>query len=527
MQLSAALRRDVDPVAATAGLLAAAAVHSILRLWLRPRPYGPNCYYLQRKDTGMNPFLRLFFGDFPAMIRGEPGDRAKQFRQLRERLGRKKLHMAWYSGFSVRVTLTSPEDVRHVLIDSADVYIKSVNIDFLQPLLGIHGLVTIRDEAYHSFQFHNVSHAFSANNIRAMGETTMRDGFAEMIRRLQAVVPKDEHPHDIEPGFRCVIHHSLTKATLSIISEAAFKTQDFATLADKPTESLISANVLMLLGPWLYTRLPLRRVRRQRGVRDAIAPMVRRVVSAARAKISTTPSGGAAGSDAGNQHSKKKLIDYLAENPELTEDMILDHSITFVFAGHDTTANALNWMMYLVATHPQVQETLAEELGSALAAGAMPSVELVRSLPYLQAVCLETLRFVPPVATVSREATRDDVLPSGTYIPPRTIVIISAALMHRDPDVWGADVDEFRPERWVEDPELRGRVTPCSFVPFAAGKRQCIGREFALLEMELCTAMFFRAFHVEWPKDEPKPYQVRGVVTRPKKPFSVILHHRN
>jgi len=224
----------------------------------------------------------------------------------------------------------------------------------------------------------------------------------------------------------------------------------------------------------------------------------------------------------------KKLIDFMAENPALKPNEILDHACTFAFAGHETTSTALIWFLYFVAKHPDVQEKLAEELSEAFPAGGVaPSMDALRGLEYLNAVTSESMRVIPPVVAVIRVATEDIVLPaSKTFVPKGTSLHIGMYPLHRHPHVWGPDADTFRPERWIEDPELRSRVTPCAFMPFAVGKRACIGKDFAMQELLLGAAMLVRNFKFEWPEGQAEPIRIPSVVSRPKHPLPLRISMR-
>ena len=183
------------------------------------------------------------------------------------------------------------------------------------------------------------------------------------------------------------------------------------------------------------------------------------------------------------------------------DQAIIDNTVTFLFAGHETTSKTLLFLFLLLSAHPFVQQQLLEELSSAFPLTTIPSLETVHGLPFLNAVVREALRLYGPAGVVFRFAKEDDVLPSGGVVRAGEVVNINLNGMHRHPTIWGEDAHVFRPARWLETPEERSeqavlRASPCAFMPFLHGPRHCVGKEFAMNELLLITACLVRCF--EW-----------------------------
>jgi cytochrome P450 len=511
------LRTNVNvPVAALSfGAAAAALTYGVLKLAFQPVPSGPLLYRAQQKDTPVNPIARFFFGEFPTVVLRPAGWIHRQFTRIaRETLGDKRAHAYFFTGPSIRLLVTNTGDVDYILHQHPTRYTKGEIMKFLETLLGPHGLVTIRDEDYHTQQFKNVGPAFNTANIRDMAATTMREHFAALVQRLRAEAKAD----------KMVLHGYWNETTLAIISEAAFNSKDFASMRHSLDTAVLTFSPLMAIGPRLYNLLPTARGRAMHRIRKDVLKRVQSVVQRFRANKRRYA---ASVSESEDDIAGKKLIDLLAMNPDLSEPEILDHTLTFVFAGHETTANALNWLTYLLAVNSRVQTLLLEELKGSVQLNTTPTVSTVLGLPYLRAVCDEALRIIPPVAAIARESNEDDILPeSGTFVPKGTPIIIPTNVLHRDTDVYGPDADDFRPDRWIEDPQLKARATPYNFMPFGAGKRACIGKDFAMHEMLIGAALFFRNFEVSWPEGEPEPFPRMGIVVRPRSPFHVFLKPR-
>jgi cytochrome P450 len=166
---------------------------------------------------------------------------------------------------------------------------------------------------------------------------------------------------------------------------------------------------------------------------------------------------------------------------------VRDELVTMVIAGHETVASALTWTLSLLARHPAAQARLHAELDDVLA-GREPGWDDLARLPWTRAVVDEALRLYPPAWVVTRRAEVDDVV-DGVALPAGTLVIVSPWLLHRRADVF-ADPGRFDPGRFVGD---GARSLPRgAYLPFGAGPRLCIGRDFALVESVLVLACLLR-----------------------------------
>ncbi|MFC5999526.1 cytochrome P450 [Quadrisphaera sp. GCM10027208] len=176
-----------------------------------------------------------------------------------------------------------------------------------------------------------------------------------------------------------------------------------------------------------------------------------------------------------------------ADAGELTATQVRDELVTMVIAGHETVASAISWTLHLLATHPGEQARVHAELDEVLG-GRAPAWADLPALARTRAVLDESLRLYPPAWVVSRRAVVDDEI-DGVAVPAGTLVIISPWLLHRRPDVF-ADPEAFRPDRFLGD---AARTVPRgAYLPFGAGPRLCIGRDFALVESVLVLAELLR-----------------------------------
>jgi cytochrome P450 len=202
-----------------------------------------------------------------------------------------------------------------------------------------------------------------------------------------------------------------------------------------------------------------------------------------------------------------------AKDPEtgvgLDEEELRANIITFIGAGHETTANALTWSLYLLSQSPEWRERLAAEADRELAGGGAET--LADRLVETRAVIEEAMRLYPPAATLTREAVEPDML-AGRRIKKGMRVVVSPFVVHRHRLLW-RDPDLFMPERFLG--EAREKIDRFAYLPFGAGPRVCVGASFALQEACIVLAHLMQAFrfeHVE--THEVRPMQ--RVTLRPK-----------
>lgn len=202
------------------------------------------------------------------------------------------------------------------------------------------------------------------------------------------------------------------------------------------------------------------------------------------------------------------LLDLLlaGEDPETARRMktseLRDNLLTFIVAGHETTALTLSWSLYLMAFDPAAQERARDEIRRVLGARRVATGEDVEALEFVRHVVDEALRLYPPAGMVSRTAQAADEL-CGREIRPGDTVILPIYALHRHHDLWPAP-HAFRPERWVE-----GRPERYAYLPFGDGPRICIGASFALQEAVIVLATLLANFRFKAvPGKQPDPVMI-------------------
>ena len=194
------------------------------------------------------------------------------------------------------------------------------------------------------------------------------------------------------------------------------------------------------------------------------------------------------------------------EDPETKRQMnnaeLRDNLLTFIVAGHETTALTLSWALYLCAFDPEVQDTLRIEAQSVLE-GRVATAEDCDALPYTEQVIKEALRLYPPAAFVSRTAQADDVL-CDRDIQRKDTVMLPIYALHRHHDLWD-NPDQFDPERFADG----HKPERYSYLPFGDGPRICIGAQFAMIEAKIILATLISRFKFDRIEGkDPKPVMV-------------------
>ena len=177
----------------------------------------------------------------------------------------------------------------------------------------------------------------------------------------------------------------------------------------------------------------------------------------------------------------------------MTNEQLRNETITLLLSGHETTANALSWTLFLLATHPEIERRFRSELSAVLGDAREPSLEDISRLEYTGMVINEALRLYPPIWILERRAIEDDLI-GGYHIPGGSTVVVSPFILHRHEAFW-PDPGSFEPERFAAA-QIAGRPAH-AFLPFGAGPHHCIGAHFAMLEARLVLVMLAQRYRLE------------------------------
>jgi cytochrome P450 len=212
-----------------------------------------------------------------------------------------------------------------------------------------------------------------------------------------------------------------------------------------------------------------------------------------------------------------------ARDPEtgqsMNDEQLIDNLLTFYLAGHETTARALTWTLYLLALSPEWTAKLVEEIAR-VTGGADVAGEHIERLALTQQVLKESMRLYPPVPLMSRQAAADTTI-DGRAIARGTSVLMPIYAIHRHAKRW-SDADRFDPARFA--PEREKAMSRYQYMPFGAGPRICIGMSFAMMEATAILATLLQHARFE-PTEGLEPAPIARVTLVPKggMPLKVAL----
>lgn len=363
--------------------------------------------------------------------------------------------------------LSDPALVQEVLVTQNANFTKSLGLQRAKLLLG-EGLLT-SEEPLHMRQRRLVQPAFHRDRLHGYGQTMVALASEWMAR----------WDREWKPGAVVDLHSETVQLTLSIVSKALYHAdvrRDAASISEVGTAVMSMFRLLVLPFASTFLKLPIGPSRRFHAARRKLDELVYGMIAERRKS----------GEDTGDLLSML-LVAQDAEDPapgagRMTDKQVRDEILTLFLAGHETTANALSWTWYLLATHPECEQAMFEELDRVLG-GRPPEAGDVESLRYTYAVFAESMRLFPPAWLIGR-MSRDAFSMGGRRFPGDAIFFAAPWTMHRDPRFW-PEPAEFAPERWLAPNPDRPKF---AYFPFGGGPRVCIGERFAWMEGVLLLA---------------------------------------
>ncbi|XP_055266216.1 cytochrome P450 3A24-like isoform X2 [Moschus berezovskii] len=207
----------------------------------------------------------------------------------------------------------------------------------------------------------------------------------------------------------------------------------------------------------------------------------------------------------------------------LSDQELVAQSIIFIFGGYETTSTSLSFIIYELATHPDVQQKLQEEIDATFPNKAPPTYDVLAQMEYLDMVVNETLRMFPIAIRLERFCKKDVEI-HGVSIPKGTAAIVPISVLHKDPEFW-PEPEEFRPERFSK--KNKDSINPYVYLPFGIGPRSCIGMRFAIMNMKLAVVRILQNFSFKPCKETQIPLKLTSQgILKPEKPIVLKVAQR-
>jgi cytochrome P450 len=305
----------------------------------------------------------------------------------------------------------------------------------------------------------------------------MTDHAEEMLATWQGSINEDGEIRDI--------HQEMMQLTLRIVVRALFNVEAEQTEKISQTMNVLmrsTTGARMLLPPqFRYLPTP-GMIEFRRAVRQ-VDETVYGIIARRREKESESET------DSGDLLSMLMQARDEKDGGRMTDKQLRDEVMTFLLAGHETTALALSWTWHLLGENPDAEEKLHQELDRVLA-GRAPTFSDLPALPYTESVIKESMRLYPPAWGLGRAVVKEFEL-GGYRVPAGVTVVASPYVTHRDPRFF-PEPEKFDPDRWL--PERAQKLPKFAYFPFGGGPRQCIGAAFAMMEAVLLLATIAQKF---------------------------------
>ncbi|KAL1882485.1 hypothetical protein Plec18167_002901 [Paecilomyces lecythidis] len=430
-----------------------------------------------------------------------------------------------------RILVVSPKALSEVLtLKSYDFRKPDLARISLERITGNGVLLAEGDE--HKRQRKNLMPAFAYRHVKNLYPVFWAKA-AEMVQMIGDELRREPKSED-----KTIIAGDwASRATLDAISIASMG-RDFDTLRDPDNElnnhyrrllmePSVAIRILFLVAMFLvdlrfFQMLPLKRNRDVKEASVYIRTVARQLVREKKERLEKKTRD--ANSNSNETVMASDDIDIMSvalTSGGFSEENLVDQMMTFLAAGHETTASAFQWVVYALCKHPEIQSRLRDEIRANLPSpSSLPtttiSASVIDSLPYLNAVCNETLRFYPSVPLTIREAARDTTI-VGQHIPKGSILVLAPEATNRSKELWGEDADKFNPERWMGPGRANtgGAETNYAFLSFLHGPRGCIGQGFAKGELACMVAVAVGRFEMELKNPDAELKTRRGVTVSP------------
>ncbi|KAI3901325.1 hypothetical protein MKW92_024640 [Papaver armeniacum] len=351
-----------------------------------------------------------------------------------------------------------------------------------KPMFGNHGLLMVegQDWVHHR---HIITPAFSSSNLKAMANI-MVDSATTMLDQWSNILDSNNNKHEID------VENDITKITAEIIARTSFGSNIVNDDDGRKVFEKLRAMQLALFKSTRLVGVPFSKFMYQKQTQEAknlgqeIDEILVSIIQSRKESIGSH-----------NDHGQDFLGIMLrddSKNKKLSVEELVDECKTLFFSGHETTALALTWTLFLLALHPEWQNHLREEIKQVIGEGELLLTNIGK-LKKMGWVMNEVLRLYSAAPNVQRQA-REDIQVGDLIIPNGTNIWVDLVGMNHDSDLWGNDVNEFKPERFKDDTLHGGCKHKMGYLPFGFGGRMCIGRNLTIMEYKIVLILLLTRF---------------------------------
>src|ERR1700728_2276966 len=405
----------------------------------------------------------------------------------------------YLGGLKEAIVTIDPAVIQHVLKTNAENYQKSeIQVKRMGHFLG-KGLLTTHGEAWRT-QRRLIQTGFDRKQLDVLS-SIMQDSLAESLRdfdRQIRVGPVDIYPRLMKITFamvaRSLFGARLKDEDIDLVSQTICTVQEF----------IVRQTLQPYLNPWFAVSGELRKHEDMRARADAI------LLEYIKKRRNEPP---------GHDLLQTLMDARYSDGEGMSDELILSESMQLLVAGHETSSNALSWLLYLLSSRPDCLEKVRQEFDSVLGEAPLSYTD-VPKFEFTTQVIQEGLRLYPPFWMIDREAIADDRV-GDIEIPRGSTVIVYVYGAHHAPRYWD-NPESFDPERFIKGSEkLR---TPFTYLPFGGGPRVCIGNQYAMLQILMILSELLRRYDFELvPGQEIEERAM--VILRPKNGIKMRFTH--
>jgi cytochrome P450 len=378
----------------------------------------------------------------------------------------------YLGGLKEAIVTIDPAIIQHVLKTNAENYQKSeIQVKRMGHFLG-KGLLTTHGEAWRT-QRRLIQKGFDRKQLDALS-SIMQDSVAESLRDFDKQIHSG--PVDIYP--------QLMKITFAMVARSLFgarlKDEDINLVSDTictVQEFIVRQTLQPYLNPWFAASGELRKHEDMRTRADAV------LLDYIKKRRNEAP---------GHDLLQTLMDARYSDGEGMSDELILSESMQLLVAGHETSSNALSWLLYLLSSRPDCLERVRQEFDSVLGEAPLSHSDVPR-LEFATQVIQEALRLYPPFWMIDRMAVADDRV-GDIVIPRGSMIIVYVYGAHHAPRYWH-NPETFDTDRFIKGNEkLR---TPFTYLPFGGGPRGCIGGNYAMLQILMILSVLLRKYDFE------------------------------